>query len=192
MTSQESVQATVFQKVARSGLQPCRSTGVSTTPFQKSAWLRTCHSSSSILTETMQGKQINGIEPREAGDPEVALVERLGAVGIVIRKDVAGDQEEDADEDVAAVDEGVEQAQMRRREVEEHNTEREQRANAGQGRQGRLAESDGCGGGGGDWQVQISCSGLVVIQAVLIDARRDADDKGRLGKYRYRRRASAS
>ncbi len=60
-----------------------------------------------------EDEEIDGIETREAGEPELALGEGLRAVGVVVGEDVAGDEEEDADEDVAVVDEGIEEAEVR-------------------------------------------------------------------------------
>jgi hypothetical protein len=57
-----------------------------------------------------ENKEVDGIEPREACKPEFALEERFAAVGIVVGKDVAGDEEEDANKDVAIVDEGIKKA----------------------------------------------------------------------------------
>jgi len=66
-----------------------------------------------------ENEEIDGVETREACEPELALEECFAAVGIVVGKDVAGDEEEDANKDVAIVDEGVKKAEMRGREVEE-------------------------------------------------------------------------
>ena len=66
-----------------------------------------------------EDEEVDGIETREAGEPEVALDECFAAVGIVVGEDVTGDQEEDADEDVAVIDERVQKAEVGRREVEE-------------------------------------------------------------------------
>jgi hypothetical protein len=66
-----------------------------------------------------EDEKIDGIESGEAGEPEVALDEGRGAVGVIVSEDVAGDEEEDADEDVAIVDDGIEETEMRRREVKE-------------------------------------------------------------------------
>ncbi len=53
-----------------------------------------------------QAEGIDGIEPGEASGPEAARGERslLGAIGIVIGEDEAGEQQEEADRDVSAVD----------------------------------------------------------------------------------------
>ena len=55
------------------------------------------------------------------------------AVGVVVGEDVAGDEEEDADEDVAVVDEGVEKAEVRRREMKRMMKMARQGADAGEG-----------------------------------------------------------
>ena len=86
-----------------------------------------------------EDEEIDGIETGEAGEPELALAEGFAAVGVVVGEDVAGDEEEEADEDVAVVDEGIEKAEMRRREVEEDDEDGEQSADAGERREGRLA-----------------------------------------------------
>ena len=86
-----------------------------------------------------QNEEIDGVETGEAGEPELALVEIAAAVGIVVGKDVAGDEEEDSNEDVSVVDEGVEKAEMRRGEVEEDDEDGEEGADAGEGGQLRLS-----------------------------------------------------
>ncbi len=87
----------------------------------------------------MTSQKIDGIETRESGEPELALDEGLCAVGVVVGEDVAGDKEEGADKDVAVVDDWVEKAEVRRREVEEDDGQGEQGTDTGKRRQGRLA-----------------------------------------------------
>jgi hypothetical protein len=80
-----------------------------------------------------QNKKVDRIEAREAGEPELALVEILATVGVVVSKDVTGDEEEDADEDVSVVDKRVQNAEMGRREVEENDKDGKQCPNACEG-----------------------------------------------------------
>src|SRR5208283_2318039 len=86
-----------------------------------------------------QREQEDGIEAGEAGAPEVALDQRRGPTGVVICKNVAGEQEEEDDKDIAAVDDRIEKPHVRRGEVEEHDGERKQGADAGERRQIRSA-----------------------------------------------------
>ena len=148
MTSQERVQATVLPKVARLGLQPWRRSGVRTTPRQNSAWERADHSSCNMPSGDDEDQDVDGIETGEAGEPELALAEGDGAVGVVVGEDEAGEQEEEADEDVGVVDDGVEQAEVRRGEVEEDDADGEEGADAGEGGQrgfaGVALELAGC------------------------------------------------
>jgi hypothetical protein len=72
-----------------------------------------------------EDKEIDGIETRDARKPKLAFAEGFAAVGVVVGKDVAGDEEEDADEDVAIVDERIEKAEVRRCEVEEDDEDGE-------------------------------------------------------------------
>jgi hypothetical protein len=90
-------------------------------------------------------EEIDGIEAGETGEPELALAEGFAAVGVVVGEDVAGDEEEDADEDVTVVDEGIEKAEMGRREVEEDDEDREEGADAGECGQRWLARVNGLG-----------------------------------------------
>jgi hypothetical protein len=66
-------------------------------------------------------EQIDGIETGEAGEPELTLDQGTGTIGVVVGEDVAGDEEEDADEDVAVVDERIENAEVRRCEMKEND-----------------------------------------------------------------------
>ena len=90
-----------------------------------------------------EDEKVDRVKTREAGEPELALAECFGALGVVVGEDVAGDEEEDADKDVAVVDEWIENAEMRRREVEEDDGDSEKGANTGERRKWRLA----CGRG---------------------------------------------
>jgi hypothetical protein len=54
-----------------------------------------------------ENEEIDGIETGEAREPELTFIEISAPVGIVVGEDIAGDEEEDADEDVSVVDEGV-------------------------------------------------------------------------------------
>ena len=90
-------------------------------------------------------EEIDGVQPRETGEPELTFDQEFATVGVVVGEDVAGDEEEDADEDVAIVDEWKEKAEVRRREVEEDNREGEKGADAGERRQRRLARDCGLG-----------------------------------------------
>ncbi len=83
-----------------------------------------------------ENEQIDGVEAGETGEPELALGERSAAIGVVVGEDVTGDEEEHADEDVAVVDERIENAEVRRREMKENDGDGEQSANAGEGREG--------------------------------------------------------
>jgi hypothetical protein len=89
-----------------------------------------------------QHEEVDGIEAREAGQPELTLDEGLRTVGVVIGEDVARDEEEDAYEDVAVVDDGIEQTEVWGGEVEEDDEDSEQGTNTGESWQGRLADSD--------------------------------------------------
>ena len=108
-------------------------------PCQNSAWERACHSSWIMRTDITQNKEIDRIETGETGQPKLALVEIAAAVGVVVGKDVAGDEEEDSNEDVSVVDEGIEKAKMRWGEVEEDDEDGEEGADAGECGQLRLS-----------------------------------------------------
>src|SRR6266567_3604883 len=82
-----------------------------------------------------QREQKDRIEPREAGQPELALDQRSGPIGVVVGQDVAGDQEEHVHEHVAVVDDPIQRSEVRRREVKEDDIEGEERANAREGGQ---------------------------------------------------------
>jgi hypothetical protein len=86
-----------------------------------------------------ENEKIDRIKTREAGEPEVALDESFAAVSVVVGEDVAGDQEEDADEDITVIDKGIEKAKMGRREVEEDDEDGEEGADAGKRGQRRFA-----------------------------------------------------
>jgi hypothetical protein len=86
-----------------------------------------------------EDEEIDRVEAGETGEPEFALAEGSAAIGVVVGEDVAGDKEEDADEDEAVVDEGIEKAEVRGREVKENDEDREEGADAGEGGQRRLA-----------------------------------------------------
>jgi hypothetical protein len=90
-----------------------------------------------------EDEEIDGIEARETGEPELALREGFAAVGVVVGEDVARDDEEDTDEDVSVIDEGIEEAEVRGREVKEDDEDGEQGADASEGGEGWLAS--GCG-----------------------------------------------
>jgi hypothetical protein len=130
MSSAGRVQPTVFQKVASVGLQPWRAKEVAMRVRLP------------LEAQERHGKdedqQVNRVHAREARDVEAALVQH-GAVGVVVGKDEAGDQEEEADEGEGVIDQRPQKRGQRRREVEEHDIHGEQRAKAGQGRQRRLA-----------------------------------------------------
>ncbi len=72
-----------------------------------------------------QDQEIDGVKTREAGQPKLPLDESLGAIGVVVGEDVAGDEEEDADEDVTVIDDGIKESEVRRREVEEDDEDGE-------------------------------------------------------------------
>ncbi len=84
-----------------------------------------------------QRECVDGVEAGEARAPEVTLLEWGGAAGVVVGEDVAGEQEEEADEDVGVIDDGVERPHVRRGEVEEHDVHREQGTHTGERRQRR-------------------------------------------------------
>src|SRR6202000_266043 len=77
-------------------------------------------------------EEIDRIEAGETGKPELPFAEGFAAIGVVVSKNVTGDEKENSDEDKAVVDEGIENAQMRGREVKENDEDREQGADAGQ------------------------------------------------------------
>ncbi len=81
----------------------------------------------------MRTSKIDRIEPRETGEPELALVERGAAVEVVVGEDETRDQEEDVDEDEAVLNKGTKRAEVGRREVEENDIERQQGTDAGEG-----------------------------------------------------------
>src|SRR5579871_4584545 len=91
------------------------------------------------LERDQQRKQVDRVEAREPGQPELPFHQRRPAVGIVIRKDVPGDQKEDVDEDKTILNERPQQTEMRRREVKQNDIEGKQCPNAGQRRQRWLA-----------------------------------------------------
>ena len=74
-----------------------------------------------------------------AGGSVIWLPSGGGAVSVVVGEDVAGDEEEDADEDIAVIDEGIEKAEVRRGEMEKNDEDGEEGADAGEGGQGWLA-----------------------------------------------------
>ncbi len=78
-----------------------------------------------------ENEQVDGIKAGEAGQPELALDQSLRAVGVVVGEHVARDEEEHANEDIAIVDDRVEETQMRWREVKEDDEDGEQGADAG-------------------------------------------------------------
>src|SRR5271154_6429702 len=88
-----------------------------------------------------EDEKIDGIEAGEAGEPELALGEGSAAIGVVVGEDVAGDEEEDADEDVSVVDEGVEKDEMRRGEEKEDDEDGKESADSCEGRKLGLSRS---------------------------------------------------
>ena len=90
------------------------------------------------------------------------------AVGVVVSEDIAGDQEEDADEDVAVVDEGVQKAEVRRREVKENDEDGEQGADAGEGGERGFAG----GGRPSGWHLSLLRLGLSLGFSVFVSRSR--------------------
>jgi hypothetical protein len=115
------VQATVFQKVATDKDDSLPELGVRT--------------GMPLVAHHADGEQeneeIDGIQTGETGEPELTLAKGFAAVGVVVGEDVAGDEEEDADEDIAVVDEGIKKTEVRRSEVEENDEDCEQGTDAG-------------------------------------------------------------
>ena len=86
-----------------------------------------------------EDEEINGIEAGDAGEPELTFTEGPGALRVVVGEDVTGDEKEDADEDIAVVDERIEKAKMGRREMKQDDSEGEQGADSCERRQRSLA-----------------------------------------------------
>jgi hypothetical protein len=104
------------------------------------------------VAEKDQRQQVDGIEPGETGEPEIALAQ-VRPVGIVVGQHEAREQDEEPYKDVGVIDHRVQQLHVRRREVEQHDVHGQQRADASQSRQLRLANRSGgpglideCGG----------------------------------------------
>jgi len=86
-----------------------------------------------------QDQEIDGVEAGEASQPELALDEGPGTIGVVVGENVAGDEEEDADEDVAVINDGIKEPEVRWCEVKEDDEDGKESANAGKGWELRLA-----------------------------------------------------
>ena len=102
----------MFQKVATEGLQPLKDEGGeddSLPELEVGAGVP-------LVLHHAEGdeehEEVDGVEAGEAGEPELALDEGFGAVGVVVGEDVAGDEEEDTHEDVTVIDDGIEEAEV--------------------------------------------------------------------------------
>jgi hypothetical protein len=97
---------------------------------------------SPFLAEERDGEredeEVDGVDAGETGDVEATPGEG-GAVCVVVGEDESGDEEEEADEGEGVVDDGPENTRQGGREVEEHDVDREQGAQAGEGGERRLA-----------------------------------------------------